>query len=278
VSLPFFCPMRSLDEFRSLVRDARRQCRPGPVLLSALGIALRRIDPAYDPAEFGEEKLAPLLRQIEDVGRLDGDRFIFADEQDQPIEREEKIRLRSDIWRAVTDFRPVAPWQLDLADFRVRNAATDAALLTEEPHRFLPLPHADFSFQRKLALDFVADHRPELAVELDRVLDEGFTGANAVLTSAGLLDAWRTFRMRKIVAMVVEWADKHGIPIDRVRSNEERAPLRARGGQAFADRGSSDVDVRAVIHAAVDMMSTAELAQLPIPPVYLALAAARTRR
>jgi hypothetical protein len=270
--------MRSIDEFRLLLRDARRYVHPGPVLLSALGLALRRADAGFDPQAFGHEKLGSLLRLVEDVGRIDADRFVFADERAGSPEREENLRLRSDIWRAVTEFRPAAPSQLDLADFVVRSAATDAALVTEEPHRFLALPHADFAYQRQLALDFIAEHRPELAAEVERLLEDGFTGVNALFDATGLTDAWRVFRMHKVVDLVVDWADKHGVPIGRLRSNDDQRASRPRARPAPIDVGSNGVDVRAVVHAAVDMMSPSELAALPIPPVYLAIAAARIAR
>lgn len=267
-----------MDDFRALLRSAQQYCPPGPVLFSTLGLALRRVDPAYSPQEFGQEKLSHLLREVEDVGQiLEGDRFLFAGAPGVGAETEGPL-LRSDVWRAVTEFRPEAPWHLDLADFRVRSTATDAPLLADEPHRFLVLPHADFAYQRQLALDFVAQRRPDLSTELDRLSQDGFGNVHKLFAREGLADDWRTFRTRNIVRWVVEWANKHDVPIDRLRTGSPRAPTKLPPRIIPFEARANHVDIRAVIHAAVDMMSPSELAALPIPPVYLAIAAAQTRR
>lgn len=289
----------SLGQFKQLLAGVHRDVNRDAILLSNLGAALRRQEPQFEPRTYGFEKLIELLRQVPDVGSIvvneapGAERFVFAGTA-SPDGGDQGVLLRSDIWRALMDFRPhTDPCHLDLSDFSLRRVSEDdKGLLTSEPERFITLPTIDPELQKSLARRLVAEQRPELVSILEERLTEQrwYSAMTELFRDSALDESWSKLRVKEVVKVVLSWAAQHGIAAEKITFHPPRrvpatpsstgssAPTARRDAPVHhADAPSTD-ELRALIHDAIDLMSTPELAALAIPPAYLMMATLRRMR
>jgi hypothetical protein len=288
-----------LSQFKQLLLAVRREFPQDVILLSHLGMTLRRQEPPFDPRAYGVEKLIDLLRQVPDVGSIVNEdsagtaKFVFAG---KPLadSAEAEVLLRPDIWRAVTDFRPhTDPYFLDLSNLSIQRASDDReGLLTSEPERFITLPTIDAEFQKGLARKLVNEQRPELSSRLEeRLAEQRWYSATTELFRASALDeAWSRVRVKELGKVVTDWAVQHGVDPEKITYRPQRKatsqsistgsyapPARREAPAPLMEPRNAD-DLRDLIHDAIDLMSPPELAALPIPPAYLMMATLRKLR
>lgn len=264
------------EPFRNLLLRVRGHLGDR-VLISRVGIALRELDPTFAPKTYHATSLTDLLRRVPDLGAMEGDSgqrvFVFTGAAPTPG------RLIPPLWRAVTDFKSVGRWHMDLETFQLRHSARDPeGLLATESERFVALPSLGSNFQQALARAFVTEHLPAQSESVEEVLSqaEWLTPLQDILEGAGLADRWKMFRAQRITAEVLAWAERHGIARERLLDDPRPPPPRQR--PASTGGPNDDLrDMRALMHDAIDMMNLQELAALNVPPAYLALASKRRR-
>jgi hypothetical protein len=288
-----------LERFRELLQKLQKDWGNRPILMAQLGIELRRYHPDFQPQVYGFAKLGDLLRLFPDVGVIHpsdhgSDEFVFSGGRAEyarannvvstQIDARSEFRLRTDIWKAVTSLtQHNDPWKLDLQTLALRNRETDSdGLLTTEPERFLALPSLSQDFQKDLARKFAAEHCPDLADRLNIALTEPrwITAIGEIFDAANLAERWSDYRVNTIVTHVKEWADKHGIPEGKIGKLKpiDRRQVTSREHVGSPRPLDATAEMRALIHQVVDMMSAQELGALPIPPIYLTIAAMRASR
>lgn len=270
------------DSFRSLLGRVRERLGDR-LLLSRLGLALREIEPGFRVESYSATSLTDLLRQVPDVGALVWDAqqkwFVFSGSHERPTG---PLRLQADLWRAVTDFRAEGGgWYMDLDTLQLRHPSRDPGKLLEtESERFVAVPVLGVAFQKELAREFTKEHLPDqmAAVESALSTEDWLSAFLDLVESAGLGERWRAMRSARISGVVVKWAEQHGIAREHITEVSRRpTPMIHRAPLPGTSTGDDLQDMRALLHAAVDMMSLPELAALNVPPAYLALVASRRR-
>lgn len=244
------------------------------VYLSTLGQLLRRQDESFSPERYGTPRLLDLIEQASDLGqveRRENGHPVFRFHPSvaaEPRAAAAGLRLHAPVWRAVTDFHPPAGgWHLDLATLHLVSSESDPErLLESSPERLLALPRADEAYQQALLRAFAAERGPEVVGAVDALLarDDWRKRVDEVLGEHR--PAWDRHRTEHIVALVLRWADEHGIPRKAVA---RPSPSAARG--EAGRRGSSGsmpasaAEVRASLHALIEQMSDAEVLSFPVP-------------
>jgi hypothetical protein len=272
--------MQSIDQFRVLLAEARLRIPHGAAFGARLGLALRSIDPAFAPSRFGAKRLVDLLRQVPDVGTVGrtasdytftflGDEAAATSEHGAGTSASSPLpRVRSALWQLVTAFYPPAGgWSIDLETLKVVSSDNDPdGILKRTPERAVSLPNAGLHFHRTLVAEFLAQERPELLERLAGFPESGpwMREVTDMLRSEGLAEKWFDFRNRKIVDLVLAWADQHGLPRNRIVEPPKvsRHHVAVRGSHEASSRAPGSL--RETLHRLVDAMSEQELARLHI--------------
>lgn len=278
-------PPCALEGFRTLLRRVRVLLANDRILLSQLGNVIRRLDPRFTPDSYGEARLLDLLERVPDVGVVErgsagSEQFRFVESRRgdlaSPDDADAKddlalVRLRPDVWKAVTSFSPAPPhWSFDLDTLSfVGGDESDFAARAEQPERFLAIPDAGADFQRSLARRWAQTHGEAVEAVVGEALasDDWFPRLNEALDQRALGDEWRRFRVRNVVAKVLEWADDHGIRRDRLIV--VRPPHSPSSGGPRSQASATPEDARRALHALIDALSDAEVLAFPVPAIYL---------
>ena len=256
--------VQPLNEFRKLLQAVRNGCSSSAPHLAEVGNRLRYLTHGtFRPEEFGAATLAELVRLVPEIGNL------ARDHRGQPIfqfdaqeHAAEVPRIDRDFWGAVTSFHPPpGGYKFDLQSQSVVTPVTPPeGTLASEPERFLSLPDAGVAFQLELARRFLTQHGASES-ETNQILAERSWLAATERWSVDHGTSWGEFRREAITHLVLDWADRHGIPRERVVSH--RPDPRSRRARQVPAR--SRPDLRAWLHRVIDRMTDSELLALALP-------------
>jgi len=259
------------------------------VILSQMGLHLRKRIHGFAPEVYGAPNLKALLQRMPRIGRLVQSSALewwFAAEEatgrstETPDEREQQgdlPRIDRAWWNAITDFREDRGAWFDLANNRL---SLDAELVRSEPERFIELPRFGLEAQREMARAWSKEQATEAGQECLNALDADRTLASfdGVVSGRGLRASWAERRSGAITTAALKWADDHGIDHHLfVRAHPQRREIfaiesatptaAARAPEAFA--GMTIIELRLLLHHAIEAMTEPELMQISVPARFL---------
>lgn len=270
----------TLDEVRAAVERILQQ-RGGRVLFSQLGADLRREIPGFSHEYLGFRKFSEFVASLNDLGavvRGDAPEAVWliaagasslTPPRSAAAEANHPLRLRRDIWDAVTDYAPGERVWFDLGSERV---TFDAAAVAQNPDRYIAVPRFDMERQRQLAAQWIA-HSPAgtLRDELTAALDgeRGLQTFARTLRERGMDLAWSEWRGEQVAEAVRTWAHEYGVDPASMAPPRERAtvaPRRAPTPRTHPPASSDGAErLRAFLHRALDGMTLGELMAVPVP-------------
>jgi hypothetical protein len=248
-----------------------------------LGQELIRLEPGFKAGVLGDRSLKVLLQRYPDIGTWreeGGGHFEFSAVQSGP-RAPETARLYSEAWRAFTaPSNALCEYFIDLAMRRLLRRKAEAIgtttdTIAAEPERYLPVEPVSDEVLRACAASFIE----ALPAGIDRT---PFTEALAssswrttfrqMAAAAKVGNEWQKVHQACVVAHARAWAEAHRIPFDRLtssvspRRNAPEAHTEATSRAAAKIAPDADLTaIRAMVHAAVDRMSSEELLDLRIP-------------
>ncbi|MFF9780325.1 hypothetical protein ACF1HJ_42670 [Streptomyces sp. NPDC013978] len=208
--------------------------------------------------------------------------------------RSTRVRLKPDVWAAFVEWHD---GHQRLWDTHASRAFVypvddhDEPAWVSQPDRFRAIeavaPEAQKEWMRAWAARQEPTDRDSLLAAL--APDAPLRSFRHVLDSRGLALEWRAELQRKVGAHVRAWADEHAVawhdlvttaplerpsapsspPAHRSANKNVRPFLTAEGREARAPGGSDLERLREIVHRAVDRMSYAELAEIPIRAEHL---------
>ncbi|GEM_PF-4190146 len=254
-----------------------------PLLLSRLGILLRRVATDFDVRAYGYPTLKDLLVDLPELGELVvgpnghpqfriGPSPQLGQEDTGPIEAPapDSLKLKVRFWQAITSFRKErSRTKFDLDSARVLAPEADSEDLLERfPERFLALPDAGESFQKLLAIQFLKSEAGLDEDEIGSLVEpaEWLMSVSSRLKELGKEVQWRDFRNEGIVRLAVEWAEKHGIELTRI-ADSRKQPSKVREERASRPPAPPNVSVsiRQGLHQLIDSLSDDELRHISVP-------------
>jgi hypothetical protein len=259
----------------------------GRLLLSRLGLLLRREIPGFTAEDYGYQSLRELVRKFPETGTLVQGRkppelWLVAPHGQPPAvasreEIKERGRLRPEWWRAIVHFDPAYHAWLDL---ETSTLCEDPAVTAAQPERYLEIPRFSLEDQRKLAREFA--EQQEAAVR-DRLLlslnaDSWMTAFLEEADQVGAKPAWGQRRTQIIAKAAHEWVKNHdiepGVLFEPWSSTSPRGGRNSGpvAGSEVADGPTLRMDegaFRQFLHQIIDQMTEAELMHIPIPGRFL---------
>lgn len=259
------------------------------VLLSQMGLRLRKRIPGFAPEIHGATGLKDLLRRMPLIGRLVQSSalewwFVLEGAVDSSSEtsgekdaHRDSPRIERAWWDAITDFREEHRAWFDLAKDRL---SLDPELVESEPERFIEVPRFGREAQRELARAWCKEQTADVEQECLKALDadRALTTFLGVVSRLGLQASWAERRNGAITSAVLKWADDHAIehrwfarapgPRRELLAITHTAP----GSPAYtppAFPGLTAIELRQLLHHAIDAMTEAELMQIPVPARFL---------
>lgn len=258
----------------------------------------RRGPGGFDERGLGFETFREFLLQAERAGAVVLERegphtAIYlagraSNTADQLVGSKRRPRVRPDLWSAFTDWKAdwVRAWDKtereaimlppQEATGRAR-PAHDAIrqALSQTPDRFVRIDPISRETQLKWMREFAEqqdDRQAQLLLEFGLTTERPTQSFSQLArTQPGLYAAWLDTRTARVIDEVEAWRASNALTIDITAQRQDvQAP---RVSEAVADAGlarSSDEQLRALAHKAIDRMSPAELGRLAIPLEYLA--------
>lgn len=201
--------------------------------------------------------------------------------------------LRSDVWTAFVNWRRDLKrlWDQDAHNAYMYPVINDQPAWQKSPDRFLEISPVTYEKQvewmRAWARTLPPNQRTPLVESLADAAPKGeFRRTTARL---GLEPSWKSTFQTRVVEHVTEWAEKHGVPFSHLTDNRPSrvaAKPAPRGAAAASDASFEPQAVRPsarpervddndlarlrrLLHSAIDRMTLAELAALPIRAEHL---------
>jgi hypothetical protein len=189
-------------------------------------------------------------------------------------------RVRSDLWRAFVDWNKVFTRFYDRShDIAYLVATTESVLDSAEvkalreqqrldPDRFVPITPVSLEQQVSWMREFAARQQPENQLHLMRATESSRPARDfsvAVRRSPELAIAWRSERIKRVLAVIEPWKAEHNVVVDIYSPPAATLIPAERPGDLTFD----EKRLRERIHLAVDAMSVTELLHLPIRLHYI---------
>ena len=275
-----------LPDFETLLRTVLPGVSGVTVVGATLGNLLRQAQPDFHPSLYGASSLKELLARHPELGRVEQtDRspdlvFVRRDEAPSSTPAPERT-LHGPLWHALVAAHPRNRVFLDLGTGRWMATKPDESPdgAQADPARFLPVPPLPQARMQSWAAEFartqVDDALADATAELAE--DRWFPEFVRALPTADLRKRWTDLHRDRVIHHWTTWATQHGAnPDTGFRAQKTSSgptwlpsrPLRPSESvstDADADADVDEVQLRAIVHAAVDQMSAEELRALPIP-------------
>ncbi|MBL4846967.1 MAG: OST-HTH/LOTUS domain-containing protein [Planctomycetes bacterium] len=248
--------MSSLLELKAYLSNLLDE-NQGRILFARMGSALRNeFEKDFQPANYGFDSLRSLASACGDVGE------VRKGTHDLEFVRTRRRRLRSDCWKAVTGEGAQA-W-VDLAE---RKLESDTTVVELEPERYLVLPK--FTTEAEVAESWaegLESKARDILVDAAREFERG--KFFALVREHGLVAEWRQARSTAVFDFVQTWCTAHNVNTVLLLDSPQKTPspkARSVPVRALPKRDHGEVDLRQLLHTAIEEMSLAELEQIWIP-------------
>jgi len=191
------------------------------------------------------------------------------------------VYIRPDIWRAFVDWRPnwtraydrqqdrAVMFPASATPFDAAEWVEARASLAAHPDRFRLIE--PIAMEKQLAwMNELIDQIPEVATRdlLRSAIDTNRPFGAFARSVAALPEVkarWNQVMQERVFAIAREWMEKNGLRLDLV---QERRPRPGAAAPESTPR-SSEQEIRARVHAAIDRMPIAELKRIELPIAYL---------
>lgn len=280
MDLPGTRPQRSFCDLLGRVSPTIA-ARGGAILGAALGNLLKRADPAFSAEQYGANKLADLLLDCPEVGRVERDSssndilFVLAGaDRLVPSKQPNPPRLYHPLWNALVSVRPRYGAFLDLGTARLvfTNPGNSPPGADTDGARFVAVEGIGQEEMREWAVEFAGIHFDELAAQNVRGLDVGVWFAEFTRgLPPGLRGPWQSVHAERVVARWRQWATTHDIDpeVGHTAPPRHPQPNRPQPPASGVHRASQLQSLRQLVHTAVDEMSEDELLALRVPLRYV---------
>jgi Uncharacterised protein family (UPF0158) len=289
------------EHFFGLLRTALNEVMAGggrPYAAALKPLLKRLSNDGFSESRLGFDSFREFLRAAESRGLVElrhtagGDIEVLpASNQPTPVGAKVVAKpehvIRADLWRAFVDWSPELARVYDRIEDRAVTFPEEEKPFENERHtelrravvqqparyvRITPISMDETLAVMRAFAETLADpdERGELQAALTRARPAAAFAA-VVRSRPDLARGWHLVRLQDVADRISEWAARHDIAVDFIRTSQQvsssgDAGLRAEDGIVA---GRSAEALRAAILGAVERMPLSELLKLPIPVEYL---------